>query len=116
TIKVNAVPVSVGIRDIDTGKDFYWSKGSNEITQDASAAALLDSDILQVEYIGQYEMVLMREDLDEQDDRRNIEGGSGIYESIQGDGVVLTTMASAQEYADALIARNAPIPSQVTIV
>jgi len=114
TITVNGTPATVGIRDLDTGKDFYWSKGNADIVP-ADGAARINADAVIVTYTGQYEMIRAVTDSAEVTDRANIEGGSGVYEWITGDGVSMNTAAAADAFAQALIDRNAPIPSIVTI-
>lgn len=114
TITVNGTPATVGIRDLDSGKDFYWSKGSADIVP-TEGAARINADAVIVTYTGQYEMVRAVTDSAEVTDRANIEGGSGVYEWITGDGVSMNTAAAADAFAQALIDRNAPIPSIVTI-
>ena len=113
-ITVNAVAATVGIRDVDTGKDFYWSKHSAEIVPETGAARVAGDSVV-VTYTGEFEQVVIRENAAEIADRTSIEGGTGVYEWLTGDGVSLNTLASAQAYADGLIDRNAPIPSVVTI-
>lgn len=115
TITLNGGAQTVGIRDLDTGKDWYWSKGSADLVQDTGGAVLTSSDTLSVAYTGQYEMIRAVTDSAEVTDRASIEGGSGVYEWITGDGVSMNTAAAADAFAQALIDRNAPIPSIVTI-
>jgi hypothetical protein len=114
TITVNGTPATVGIRDIDSGKDFYWSKGSADIVP-ADGASRISADTVAVTYTGQYEMIRAVTDSAEVTDRANIEGGSGVYEWITGDGVAMNTADAADAFAQALIDRHAPIPSIVTI-
>jgi hypothetical protein len=115
TVTLNGGAQTVGIRDLDTGKDWYWSKGSADLVQDSGDTVLTSSDTLSVAYVGQYEMIRAVTDSAEVTDRANIEGGSGVYEWITGDGVSMNTAAAADAFAQALIDRNAPIPSIVTI-
>jgi hypothetical protein len=46
---------TIGIKGIDTGKDFYWTPGSNAIDQDASGTVLVQTDTLSFQdYTYQY--------------------------------------------------------------
>ena len=40
TITVGGVSKTVGIQGVETGMDWYWSKGSGEVSQDSGAAAV----------------------------------------------------------------------------
>jgi hypothetical protein len=85
TITVNAVSKTVGIKNVDTGKDWYWAKDDNVLTQDDGAATLTSSDTLQVTYRGLYPILALSEDTDEIAIRQSVEGGSGKYDAIEDD-------------------------------
>lgn len=76
---------TVGIRGIDTGKDFYWNKASNEILQDSGGTTLTTSDLLRVTYIGLVDLVVKSFDDAEIFDQASREGGSGIVEAVLED-------------------------------
>ena len=82
---------TVGVKGIDTGKEFYWAKGSPTITQDSSGTKLTSSDKIQVVYIGQYPSVVVSDDPGLIAQQQVIEGTSGIVESVLND----TTIGSA---------------------
>jgi hypothetical protein len=111
----NGAALTFGIRDVDTGKDIYWSKGSAEITTDALLPPGAAGEVLTVHYIGEYNQVRAVTDSAEITDRTAIEGGTGIYEQWTDDGAGLTTDTAADAYAQSLIDRYAPIPSRVTV-
>lgn len=115
TVTLNGSPQTVGIRDVDTGKDWYWSKGSPELVQDSAGTLLTSSDTLSVTFVGEYMQVRAVTDSDEVTDRAGIEGGTGVYEWYTDDGVGLSTAGAADDFAQSLIDRNAPIPSKVRI-
>ena len=58
TITLNSVPVTVGIRGLETGKDFYWSKGDNTISQDLENTILESTDDLAITYQGEFDVVV----------------------------------------------------------
>lgn len=81
TITVNGVDQTVGVQDVDTGKDWYWSKGSNQIRQVLSPPApLTGSDTLAVNYKGTEQLYVFSENTAAIAARALIEGNSGRYE------------------------------------
>jgi len=83
TVKVNSVEQTVGIWGVHTsGYDFYWNKGDPNIKQDDTAAALTASDTLEITYQGLFPIIVVAEDPLAISERQAVEGGSGIYESI----------------------------------
>ena len=83
TVKVNAVAKTVGIRGIDTGKDWYWNKGDPKITQDTGGTKLGGLDLLEVTYVGLFPMVIISNDPAEQTRRATVEGsGTGQVEAV----------------------------------
>jgi len=64
-IQLNSVSVAaseIGIRGLDTGKTYYWSKGTTEIEQDPSKTLLTSSDTLDVTYKGLFPIVMQAKD------------------------------------------------------
>ncbi len=84
-VKVNGVNQTFGIRSIDEGKDWYWSAGSTELTQDDSGTPLTDSDTLACEFVGMVSVVAVGEDASQIAARAAVEGGTGIYEDLEKD-------------------------------
>lgn len=86
-IRLNDTALSasdVGIRGVETGKKYYWSKGENAITQDESQALLISSDTLSVTYQGQFDIVAITEDPGEINNMKSIEGiGTGTVEEVE---------------------------------
>jgi hypothetical protein len=95
TITVDTVAQTVGIKGLDEDKDWYWNKGDAVIT--ASVAPAADSVII-CEYQGEYEIMVVREKLDEIVARRNLEGSTGIVEAV-GDAPHITDRDALQEHA-----------------
>ena len=84
TVTLNAGAQTVGIRGIDTGDDWYWSKGSNVRSQETGDTPIGPSDALQVVYEGLTELVVVATDDAEQIRVAASEGGlsSGLVESV----------------------------------
>jgi hypothetical protein len=97
-ITLNGGVQTVGIKGLDTGKDWYWSKGDAVIAQDTGGAVLISTDVLSVAYYGQFPMIILSEDIGEVLARQAIEGGTGIIEDI-ADAVNVTTEAAGFELA-----------------
>jgi hypothetical protein len=85
TIKVNSVAKTVGIQGIDSGKDFYWSKGSKIITQDSAGTLLTGSDTLAVTYVGTIAIFVQLDNGADITARAAAEGNSGRYEVMDQD-------------------------------
>lgn len=74
---------TVGIRGVDDGKQFYWSKGEKELTQDDTEPKLdKETQTLEIIYQGFFPILVVAEDGPAISERKKVEGGSGIYESI----------------------------------
>ena len=99
TITLNAGAQDVGIRGIDTGKDWYWSKGSNVISQDTAGTILLATDTLAISYKGEFDVIVKT--LNEAEITRLItaEASSGIVENV-ADENNSTTREAAFEVAN----------------
>lgn len=95
-VKVNNVVKTVGIRQVDTGKDWYWAENSNEISQDQSGTVLTASDTLRVEYFGYFPLLTIHREDVRVTERQTVEGGSGIYEQMESD----------EDITDAQLARD----------
>jgi len=112
TVKVNDATKSVGIKGIDTAKDWYWNKGDPLLTQDAAAAPLTASDTLEVTYRGWYDVVVLVTDEAEITARQALEGGSGWYEVVD-DEPYLSTATAAMQWANARLRRYARLPTTI---
>jgi hypothetical protein len=74
------VPVSVGIKGVETGFDYYWNKGDNTLFADVAPGAGVD---VEVQYYGQYPLISLVRDGVAVIDRQTIEGGgSGLVEEM----------------------------------
>ena len=74
---------TVGIRQIDTGRDWYWQEDSNEISQDTAGTVLAATHTLKVLYFGYYPLIDAARLQSEVEARQAVEGGSGLYEAIE---------------------------------
>ena len=100
---------TVGVQGVDTGKDWYWSQGSNWITQDSSGTPLPSTSGLEVTYVGIDALNVSSTNLAEMGNRAAVEGGSGKH-SRSFDQAQQLTRAQAQASSDALLARLDSLP------
>jgi hypothetical protein len=119
TVEVNIasggyVAQTVGIGGSDSGKDWYWNGGKNEVSQDSGGTPLTSSDILRVTYVGEFPLIVISEDNAEITLQQMLEGGgtSGKVESIVSD-ASLTTSDAAFAEAAALLAKYAQNATQL---
>src|SRR5690606_38582278 len=73
---------TVGIRGVESGRQWYWSKGDAIISQDDAEVPLTENDRLRVTYRGQFWTVVISEDGHQIAQRQEIEGGSGVVEAV----------------------------------
>lgn len=83
TITVNDIPVAIGVKGTDTGKDLYYAIGDPVITQDSSGTLFTSDQTLHIVGTGQYITYSQYDDLVEQAAFKLIEGGSGIVENVE---------------------------------
>lgn len=76
----NNVEKLVGIKDVDTGKDYYWNEGKNVVTAAVKPAAGV---VVKVVYIGRFSTVIKTSNASEIAARAFIEDNSGIYEAVE---------------------------------
>src|SRR5258708_15366493 len=119
TVSVNTgsgyVTKSVGIQGVDTGKDFYWSKGSPLITQDSAGTKLRGSpsnDLLKVVYVGQYPTVIVSSNYAQVSYEQGLDGTSGIVEEVETDSTI-TSLANGYAEAGQLLTRYATQGTQL---
>jgi hypothetical protein len=113
TVAVNGIAKTVGIKGIDTSKDWYWNKGDAVLTQDEGDTPLTASDILEVTYRGWYDVVVLVTDEAEITLRQAVEGGSGWYE-VADDEPYLGSATAAIQWANARLRRYARMPTTIT--
>lgn len=111
-IEVNDVAKTIGIQGVDTGKNWYWSKESNQISQDSNGTKLTASDALEVAYKGLFPIIVKSQDDQEVAVRTATEGGSGMYEAIDDDQSIELAGLAIQK-ADGLLRKFGRIPKVV---
>lgn len=104
-ITVNGQPMMVGVKGVDTGKDFYYELDSATITQDQSATPLASNQTLSVTYTGKFSVTVMVEDTIEQAAWAAKEGGSGIVEHVIDVSGQALAKAACQQIAQANLDR-----------
>ena len=105
TIKINSTAIDsddVGIRGSDDDKKYYYKIGDNYITQDEGETLLESTDLIEITYIGEYDILVQAEKDSEIIARATIEGTSGRYEHIQ-DEKSFTESDEALDYANGLL-------------
>ncbi len=111
TITVDGGAQTVGIKGIDTGKDWYWSKGDEAIVADTAPA---NGKAIVVQYYGEYEIIVQATDEDAVADQLAIEGvGTGIVEDI-ADEPNVTDVTSAVDIALAKLQQYSPHGKSLT--
>jgi hypothetical protein len=114
SITVGGVSKTIGIREVDSGKDWYWQSGSPVINQDTGAAAVGAGVAIAVAYQGQYPILVAAQDDGQIATRSSVEGGSGYYDEIQDEPDINDT-TSASDRANALLRRYARINRKVNL-
>ena len=112
-VKVNAVVQTVGIRQNDTGKDWYVQENSNEISQDSAGTKLTSSDTFRVEYYGYFPLIGAARNPDAVLERQAVEGGSGLYQHVE-DREEIERAEGARERAESLLRRFGRIDRTIT--
>ena len=95
---VNAVTKILGIKGIDSGKDYYWSAGDATIAQDSGGTLLTGSDTISMTYVGTYPTVFTAEDTAEVATNLAVEGGdtTGYVDEVDNIPGANSSSASAQ--------------------
>lgn len=89
SITVNGSPVAsdqIGVNGVDGQSvplQWYWSYGSNTITQDLNQTVLGTSDTIIISYIGLIPLLVVVEDAAAIASRAAIENVSGVYEALE---------------------------------
>lgn len=99
---LNWTPQTVGIKGLDTGKDFYWSKGDPIVAQDAAATPLASGHLIRITYQGEFDIVVVSENSSEILARQAIEGGSGKVEVVDDDSSITSRTAGLEKAAGQL--------------
>jgi len=77
---------TIGIRGLEEGKDWYWARGDNTITQDSGGDILASTDTIKITYQGEFDVVVVTLNQDEILDTQTTETiGTGIVEDVFDD-------------------------------
>jgi hypothetical protein len=79
TVSVNGAPASVGIKGLDSGMAFYWSKGDAIVTSDVAPTT---GSVISITYIGQYPAIMLSVDSAAVSERAAVEGSTGLVDDI----------------------------------
>jgi hypothetical protein len=110
---VEVDPSEIGVNGSDTNKKFYFSIGSNVISQDDDETTLT-TEVLEVTYVGLFPILTVAESPGEIIDRATKETGtSGIYEDLKKE-TAIDESSAALEFAQGLLQKYGIIPSIVT--
>jgi hypothetical protein len=112
-VTVNGAKKTIGIRQLEVGKDWYWNKGATEITQDSSAAVLTPGDIVSVTYQGLFPIIVSAQNGAEVQARKAVEGGSGRYSRVE-ERSNIETIDAAIAAAQASLNRFSEISTSIT--
>lgn len=107
SIKVNStnlLPSEIGIRGLESGKKYYWSKGENAVSQDDDETLLISTDTLEITYQGEFDIVVITYNTEQIEDRQAIEDNSGIVENV-ADEMENNSRESAFQSANAKLKR-----------
>jgi hypothetical protein len=102
TVTVNSTAKTIGIRGVDTGKDFYWSKGEFEVSTDNTYTG---SDTIAISYIGMYKNVTIVSNSAQIALEAAIDGSSGQVDAVED--IALTSLDSQLQIAGARLTRYA---------
>lgn len=106
TITLNGTPQTVGVRGVDSGKQWYYAKGDRAITQDPDGTPIGPDDALVVTYQGLFNIVLILKDEAAIAERQAVEGGTGCYDYVDEEPEI-TSLDAAIEYASDKLRRYA---------
>lgn len=112
-VKVNGAAKTVGIRQVETGKQWYWQENSTELSQDEGEPILADTDTFRCEFYGYFPPIVNALKPMEIAARGAVEGGSGLYEDLQ-DKREINRSSLALEYAQGLLRKFGEIPLTIT--
>lgn len=120
TIRLNGVvqnaATEVGIRGVESGASFkfFWNKGDRVISHSDDFAVLTASDTIQIDYYGEFDIVLVTHNQSEIDARKVVEGStSGIVDHVETASDI-TGRTNAAMYANGLLATYGYIGRSIT--
>jgi hypothetical protein len=109
------VAQTVGVRQVDASKQWYWQKNSPEITADTTTPILATTEALIVTFKGLYPLLLQIDNPGEITLRQAAGGGTGLHEllhedtSIDGEEVV-------EGFAQGLLRKRSALVDRLTFI
>ncbi len=101
TITEDAGPaLTMGIKGVDTGKDYYWNKGDNVVYADSVPGAGV---IVKAVYVGMFPAISQAEDVGGIAARAAIEGGTGYVDASLYDSNIESKGASQELASSKLV-------------
>ena len=112
---VEVDPSDIGVNGLDASgtKKWYFSRQSNQLSHDSDETVLAVGTILQVIYTGLYVRIFAKENREEIDARKLIDGGSGRHEAYE-DKPTIEGQDAADQYINGLIRKFGSISNIVT--
>jgi hypothetical protein len=115
SVTVNGAAKTVGIKGLDAGKDFYWSKGDNALAQDSAGTLLTSSDVGSVQYYGLFDTVYVAQDYGAVSTMQAAEGGGSTGYVEEADAVSgIDNSAALSQFAGAKLSRYAVAGKKLT--
>lgn len=120
-LTLNDQSVTVGVKGVDTGKQYYYQLGSTAIDQDSSQAVLQETDALVIVYTGSFTTNVTRDNTAfantvTQSMMAAIDGSSGIVEATEDVSSQNMTVTQAQTYGDQLLQEYGAIARTPTVM
>lgn len=111
-VEVNGIEQTLGIRQVDKNRAFYWAKNEKEITQDESQTPLSSTDVLTVKYYGFYPIIVVAEYEDAINEMKARTGDTGLYEDVE-ENENIDDSDLALEFANSKLQKYAKINTRV---
>lgn len=113
TITVGGVGKTIGIRGVDTGKDWYYQIGDAVVSQDDGAAAVGAGVAIAITYQGQFPILVNAQNDAQITSQATTSNTAGIYEAID-ERPNLNDDAAASDVATGLLRRYGAIPRRLS--
>ncbi|WP_408954727.1 hypothetical protein [Natroniella sp. ANB-PHB2] len=111
-IYLNGVQQSVGVRDVDSDRDFYWQKNNRNINQDLNGPTLGEGDVVEITYVGYFPIMTVATLDNSINQRRDVESGTGIYEAVEDDRSI-DQLEQSEEKTLGLLRKHGKIPNVI---
>jgi len=113
TITVNGNPQAVKIGQVEAGQgQWYWNSGEKTFYQDQNEPVLTASDTVEITYQGFFPIIVVANEETAQFERKGVEGGTGIYESVE-EAANIDSGEAAMEYAKGKLRRYARLGKKI---